>query len=115
MCLMPPSQMQTDCISTAWFCWTAGGVTKEYKTKLRMISANLKDSTNPTLRRKVLVGEITPDGLVRMESADMASEVRSVALPPRIMSTALLVCSVDSRLPQHSQLRNGQIDLAVGE
>ncbi|KAK9863349.1 hypothetical protein WJX84_009565 [Apatococcus fuscideae] len=51
-----------------------GGVTKDYKLKLRTISANLKDPKNPALRRRVLVGDINPDALVRMESADMASE-----------------------------------------
>ena len=84
-------------------------MTKDYKLKLRTISSNLKDGKNPTLRRKVLVGEITPDGLVRMESADMASEVRSVVLPSSIAFTGLLIGSHDSRLPQHSQLRNGRM------
>lgn len=45
--------------------------------KLRSIKANLQDPKNPALRRKVLVGDIKPEALVRMESADMASEVRS--------------------------------------
>ena len=56
--------------------YLAGGVSKDYKLKLRQLASNLKDPNNPALRRKVLLGDIKPDALVRMESADMASEVR---------------------------------------
>ena len=53
----------------------AGSVNKEYKSKLRMLRANLKDGNNPGFRRRVLTGDLKANAVVRMESADMASEV----------------------------------------
>ena len=37
-----------------------GGVTARYKAKFRTLSFNLKDASNPDLRRRVLSGEIPP-------------------------------------------------------
>eukprot|EP00850_Spirogloea_muscicola_P018856 SM000177S03189 [mRNA] locus=s177:86940:88084:- [translate_table: standard] len=49
---------------------------KEYKAKYRSISYNLKDPKNPDLRRKVLMGEVSPSGLMGLTSEEMASDER---------------------------------------
>ncbi|KAF8050269.1 hypothetical protein N665_2011s0006 [Sinapis alba] len=43
------------------------------KAKYRSILFNMGDSSNPDLRRKVLVGEISGERLVKMEKEEMAS------------------------------------------
>lgn len=46
----------------------------EYKTRMRTIIFNLKDKKNPELRRRVVLGEITPEDFAVMSSEDMASD-----------------------------------------
>lgn len=46
------------------------------KVKYRSIMFNIKDPNNPDLRRKVLVGEVTPERLITMTPQEMASEQR---------------------------------------
>ncbi|KAJ4832555.1 hypothetical protein Tsubulata_000118 [Turnera subulata] len=46
------------------------------KSKYRSIMFNLKDANNPDLRRKVLLGEVTPEKLVTLTPEEMASEER---------------------------------------
>ena len=43
------------------------------KAKYRSILFNIGDSSNPDLRRKVLIGEISGERLVTMEKEEMAS------------------------------------------
>ncbi len=64
-------------IETAMFKQNKG-VNAQYKTKYRSLSFNLKDSTNPDLRRKVLDGTISGACLVEMAPEDMASDARKV-------------------------------------
>jgi transcription elongation factor S-II len=45
----------------------------EYKTRMRTIIFNLKDKKNPELRRRVVLGEVSPEDLVVMSSEEMAS------------------------------------------
>lgn len=47
-----------------------------YKNKLRSLYLNLRDKKNPTLRKRVVNGEITPQRLSAMSTQDMASEER---------------------------------------
>ncbi len=51
------------------------GTDKEYRQKVRSLSYNLRDATNPELRARVLQGEVKPDRLVLMTPAEMASKV----------------------------------------
>ncbi|KAF5829228.1 transcription factor S-II, central domain-containing protein, partial [Dunaliella salina] len=51
----------------------AGGLSKEYKTKFRSLVFNLKDANNPDLRARVLQGELAPDALVLLSTAELAS------------------------------------------
>eukprot|EP01102_Stenamoeba_stenopodia_P020042 TRINITY_DN7691_c0_g1_i1.p1 TRINITY_DN7691_c0_g1~~TRINITY_DN7691_c0_g1_i1.p1 ORF type:complete len:315 (+),score=89.57 TRINITY_DN7691_c0_g1_i1:142-1086(+) len=50
-----------------------GGVTTEYKEKLRSLLFNLKDPKNPYLRANVLTGKISATELVRAKPEDLAS------------------------------------------
>ena len=50
-----------------------------YTTKMRSLYMNLKNKSNPKLRRRVLDGEITPEQLVKMSTEDLKSEERRVA------------------------------------
>ncbi|KAF7816567.1 transcription elongation factor TFIIS [Senna tora] len=46
------------------------------KVKYRSLMFNLKDPNNPDFRRKVLLGELQPERLINMSTAEMASEQR---------------------------------------
>ncbi|XP_057971064.1 transcription elongation factor TFIIS-like [Malania oleifera] len=46
------------------------------KVKYRSIMFNLKDSNNPDLRRKVLLGQVKPERLITMAPEEMASDQR---------------------------------------
>ncbi|GFY95736.1 transcript elongation factor IIS [Actinidia rufa] len=46
------------------------------KVKYRSIMFNLKDSKNPDLRRKVLLGQVKPEWLINMTPDEMASDER---------------------------------------
>lgn len=50
------------------------GTTPGYRTKMRSLYSNLKDSKNPQLRQRVVGGEISPDRLYKMSPQEMASE-----------------------------------------
>ena len=66
-----------------------------YKTKMRSLYMNLKNKSNPKLRRRVLDGEITPDQLVRFSTEDLKSEER------RLADNALMEENLkDSQMPQ---------------
>ncbi|CAI5976238.1 unnamed protein product [Closterium sp. NIES-64] len=59
--------------------WRKYGATKDlkdYKNKFRSISFNLKDPSNPDLRRRVLLGEVSAVELAVMSPEDMASDCR---------------------------------------
>lgn len=66
---------------------------KEYRQKVRSLSFNLSDASNPELRARVLQGEVTPDQLVQMTPNELASKVSySAALgqqpeTPHLVST----------------------------
>lgn len=46
------------------------------KAKYRSVMFNLKDANNPDFRRRVLLGQVKPEWLVDMSTADMASDKR---------------------------------------
>ncbi|KAK9235991.1 transcription factor S-II, central domain-containing protein [Lipomyces kononenkoae] len=50
------------------------GATPAYRTKMRSLYLNLKDAKNPSLRYRVVSGEISADRLYRMSPQEMASE-----------------------------------------
>lgn len=47
-----------------------------YKSKMRSLFQNLKNKSNPLLRKQVLSGTITPDAFVKMRPEDLRSEER---------------------------------------
>jgi len=49
-------------------------VSRDYKTKFRSLSFNLKNPKNPELRSSVMQGQISADHLVEMSPQEMASE-----------------------------------------
>lgn len=51
----------------------------EYKEKIRSLFQNLKNKSNPTLRVRVMSGEITPEQFVRMTSDDLRSDQQRAA------------------------------------
>lgn len=61
------------------------------KVKYRSIMFNLKDANNPDLRRRVLLGEITPEKLINMTPEEMASEKRKQEIS-MIKEKALFEC-----------------------
>lgn len=46
----------------------------EYKTRMRTIIFNLRDKKNPELRRRVVLGEVSPEEFAVMSSEEMASD-----------------------------------------
>ncbi|XP_030069347.1 transcription elongation factor A protein 2 isoform X1 [Microcaecilia unicolor] len=50
-----------------------GNTDMKYKNRVRSRIANLKDSKNPELRKKVLCGMISPESIAGMSSEEMAS------------------------------------------
>ncbi|KAH9308909.1 hypothetical protein KI387_036820, partial [Taxus chinensis] len=61
------------------------------KVKYRSIMFNLKDGSNPDLRRRVLLGEIKPDKLIVMTAEEMASDQRKLE-NKQIKDKALFEC-----------------------
>ncbi|CAM6106829.1 unnamed protein product [Calypogeia fissa] len=61
------------------------------KGKYRSIMFNMKDANNPDLRRRVLIGEITPEELLTMSVEDMASDKRKLE-NQQIKDKALFEC-----------------------
>eukprot|EP00245_Coleochaete_scutata_P018483 TRINITY_DN962_c0_g1_i2.p1 TRINITY_DN962_c0_g1~~TRINITY_DN962_c0_g1_i2.p1 ORF type:complete len:346 (-),score=101.93 TRINITY_DN962_c0_g1_i2:129-1100(-) len=55
-----------------------GKSSTEYKAKYRSLLFNLKDAKNPDLRRRVLLGEVEPERVIKMSSDDMASDNRKM-------------------------------------
>lgn len=51
-------------------------VSAKYKAKFRQIHFNLKDSSNPDLRKKVLMGDIAPNVLITLSPEDLASDAK---------------------------------------
>lgn len=58
--------------------WTAAGNDNNdgYRTKMRSLFQNLKNKTNPTLRKRVLSGEIPAKRFVTMSHDEMKSDTR---------------------------------------
>ncbi|KAF2831379.1 transcription elongation factor [Ophiobolus disseminans] len=54
----------------------AGGVNDAYKQKMRSLFQNLKNKTNPALRKDVLRGKISPKTFVTMTHDEMKSDTR---------------------------------------
>lgn len=59
----------------------SAGMDKEYRQKVRSLSYNLSDASNPELRARVLQGEVTPDQLVQMTPNELASKVKASSRP----------------------------------
>lgn len=55
-------------------CMCAGGITADYKTRVRNLAFNLRDPLNGELRSQVLFGGIPPSRLVTMTAADLANK-----------------------------------------
>jgi transcription elongation factor S-II len=54
----------------------AGSVNESYRTKMRSLFQNLKNKSNPALRKDVLSGKIAPSRFVVMTHDDMKSDSR---------------------------------------
>lgn len=57
-------------------CSAGKTVNQEYRGKMRSLSLNLKDKSNPQFRRRVVEGELSAKKLVDLTAAEMASEER---------------------------------------
>ncbi|KAA6422591.1 MAG: transcription elongation factor s [Trebouxia sp. A1-2] len=78
---------------------TAFSTDKEYRQKVRSLSYNLRDASNPELRARVLQGEVTPDRLVQMTPAEMASKMAKANYDKGLLTA---VDNVDAfAQPQH--------------
>lgn len=64
-----------DAIETAMF-ETFDGTSSQYKTKFQQLHFNLKDTKNPDLRRKMVLGEIDPKLLIHMAPEELASDIK---------------------------------------
>ena len=51
-----------------------GEVTEKYKSKFRSMVFNIEDGNNDWLYRRIILGTITPETLVRMTTEQMANE-----------------------------------------
>jgi transcription elongation factor S-II len=56
------------------------GTTPTYRTKMRSLYMNLKDKSNPMLRKRMVGGEISPQRLYKMSPQEMASEELKVEI-----------------------------------
>lgn len=56
------------------FCSEDGGISVAYKSQSRTLLSNLKDTKNPTLCARVLLGKIKLDELVVMSASELASK-----------------------------------------
>jgi len=63
-------------VEAAGFTLLGPETNESYKTKMRSLFQNLKNKSNPLLRKQVLSGAIAPEGLVKMRPEDMRSEER---------------------------------------
>lgn len=96
-----------------------------YKSKMRSLFQNLKSKSNPTLRTRVLGGEITPDRFVRMTSDELKSAERKAedeklanenmreAMVPqaeRSISTSLQCSKCGQRKVSYSQAQTRSAD-----
>lgn len=68
---------------------------------MRSLSYNLSDASNPELRARVLQGEVTPDRLVQMTPAEMASKVSGHNFQQLLRTAAAKQC-VDLFLLSHA-------------
>lgn len=78
----------------------AAGMDKEYRQKVRSLSYNLSDASNPELRARVLQGEVTPDQLVQMTPNELASKVRLPGTAARIPRTPARIPRTAARIPR---------------
>lgn len=51
-----------------------GTTSNDYRSKIRSLSLNLKDKKNPSLRKGVIDGRISPESFVVMTAEEMASD-----------------------------------------
>jgi transcription elongation factor S-II len=63
-------------IEDSVFLRYADAASNGYKAKVRTLLFNLKDKKNPDLRRRVLLGEISPSALLDMTSEELASDAQ---------------------------------------
>lgn len=75
-----------------------GGVNKKYKEKGRSLLFNLKDRNNPTLRERVMSGEIPPERLCSMTAEELASEELSQWRIAKAEELAQMVVLPDSEV-----------------
>ena len=61
--------------ASKWCQLSFTGTDKEYRQKVRSLSYNLSDASNPELRARVLQGEVAPERLVQMTPNELASKV----------------------------------------
>ncbi|MCJ1451911.1 RNA polymerase II elongation factor [Mycoblastus sanguinarius] len=78
MSTAPPSEVLRVAIAVeaAGFAELGPESNDGYVTKMRSLFMNLKAKSNPTLRVRVMEGNIAPDALVRMKNEDLKSDKR---------------------------------------
>ncbi|KAK1259776.1 hypothetical protein QJS04_geneDACA005534 [Acorus gramineus] len=74
------------------------GVNKKYKEKGRSLLFNLKDSSNPELRERVMSGDIVPERLCSMTAEELASKELSEWRTAKAKEFAQMVILVDSEV-----------------
>mmetsp|Transcript_11503 Transcript_11503/g.23391 ORF Transcript_11503/g.23391 Transcript_11503/m.23391 type:complete len:229 (-) Transcript_11503:3369-4055(-) len=52
---------------------SVGGTTAAYKDKYRTLNFNCKDPKNSSLRGRILTGQLSPEALIKMDSAELAN------------------------------------------
>jgi transcription elongation factor S-II len=65
----------------------------EYKARMRTIIFNLKDKKNPELRRRVVLGEISPEDIAVMSSEEMASDQKQEEIKKIRCALQLIWCT----------------------
>ncbi|KAH7425293.1 hypothetical protein KP509_11G048300 [Ceratopteris richardii] len=77
-------------VETAMF-QSLGGFHGVNKTKYRSIMFNIKDSNNPDFRRKILLGDLSPEDIINLTPDQMASDQRKME-NEEIKKKALFEC-----------------------
>lgn len=100
----------------------------DYKAKMRSLFQNLKNKSNPSLRKRVLNGDITPDVFVRMTAEELKSPERSaedeaikkenmdkamVAKAERSISASLQCGKCQQRKVSYSQAQTRSADVSL--
>lgn len=66
-------------VEAAAYAIAGSAINEAYKTKIRSLFQNLKNKSNPALRKRVYAGDISPKRFVTMTHDEMKSDERRAA------------------------------------